>query len=116
MKKYLSTIFVIGGISVLVGAATFFTRWSLSPFIFTLGAILVVIVQFADRYRGSNLVLKRLYRQQQFSGLALLLTALFMFTTTHNEWVVCFCVATFLLLYTVFRISHVEEKEKRLNK
>lgn len=113
MKQIQPILFVIGAILILVGAITFITNWELSPYLYTAGALIVAVIQLINPYKGNNVVIKRLWIQQIFGGLALLLTSLFMFTTSHNEWIVCLTIAAFLELYTVFRISHEEEKEKK---
>jgi hypothetical protein len=41
------------------------------------------------------------------------MTAFFMFTSKHNEWVICLAIAAVLELYTSFRLAQEEEKEKK---
>jgi len=112
MQKYQSVIFIIGGILTVAGAATHITGWVLSPYIYTAGAIMVTVIQFIDGYHGDSFIIKRLRKQQIFGALLLLLTSLFMFTTRHNEWIVCLSIAAVLELYTAFRIPQEMEKEK----
>lgn len=112
MKKYQPIIFNLGFVILLVGAATFITGWNLSPYVYTLGAVMVAVVQLFDRYRGKNITIKRLYHQRTFAALILLLTSLFMFTTRNNEWVVCLTIGAILQLYTAFRIPQEEKKEQ----
>lgn len=113
MKQYQSIIFVTGALLALVGAATYITAWGPSPYIYTLGALMVAVVQYLNGYHGTNFIIKRLRKQQLFGATLLLLTAMFMFTTRNNEWVLCLTVAAILELYTAFRIPQEEEKEKR---
>ena len=112
MKQYQSIIFGIGAVLALVGAATYITAWHLSPYVYTVGALMVAVVQYLNGYNGTNFIIKRLRKQQVFGATLLLLTALFMFTTRNNEWVLCLTIAAVLELYTAFRIPQEEEKEK----
>lgn len=106
-------IFVVGACLLLTGAASYITGWMISPYLYTAGAVLVAAIQFMSGYKGQNPTIKRLRRQQIFAGILLLLTALFMFTTHGNEWIVSLTVAAVLELYSSLRISNEEEKEKR---
>lgn len=106
-------ISVIGGVLVLAGAGSFITGWPGSPIVYSIGAVLFAIPQLMDRYEGDNFIIRRLRRQQIFGALLLLMTAFFMFTGKHNEWIICLAIAAFLELYTSFRLSQEEEKEKK---
>lgn len=106
-------IFVAGACLLLTGAASYITGWALSPYIYAIGAVLVAAIQFVSGYQGNNFTIKRLRRQQIFAAVLLLLTALFMFTTHGNEWIVSLTVAAVLELYSSLRISHEEEKERK---
>lgn len=105
-------IFGAGAVLALVGAAVMITGWAYAPYIYCAGAAMVAFVQLANGYNGTNVTIKRLRKQQIFGAILLLLTGLFMFTTAHNEWVVCLTVAAVLELYTAYRIPYLEEKEK----
>ena len=61
MKKGYAVIQVVGAVLLLVGAMLQITRWELSPYIYTLGAVMFAYVQVMSRYEGKNLVvLKKL--------------------------------------------------------
>lgn len=111
--KIRSVVFILGGLLILAGAASFITGWIGSPIIYTVGAVFFAIPQLMDRYEGPNVIIRRLRRQQIFGALLLLMTSFFMFTGEHNEWVICLAIAAFLELYTSFRLSQEEEKEKK---
>ena len=100
---------MVGAVLILTGVALFITRTFLSPYIYSLGAILFVIPQLMDRYEGRNLIIIRLRRQQILGAMFLLLTALLMFLLEHNEWILS--LAAILELYTAFRIPKEIEKE-----
>lgn len=105
-------VFGIGAVLALVGAAVMITGWQYAPYIYSVGAVMVAFVQLANGYHGTNVTIKRLRKQQVFGAVLLLLTGLFMFTTKHNEWVVCLTIAAVLELYTAYRIPYLEEKDK----
>lgn len=110
MKKYQSITFGVGAILALIGAATYITRWEFSPWIYSLGALAVAIVQFSNQYKGTDQVLKRLYRQQMFGAVFLILAGVLMFTLPNgNEWMLCLTIAAVMELYTAFRIPKLEE-------
>ena len=57
MNKTYSYIQMIGALLVLVGAMLQITRWELSPYIYTVGAVLFAYVQvMMGRYDGKNLI------------------------------------------------------------
>lgn len=113
MKKYYPAIFITGALLILSGAAVMVTQWAYAPYLYSAGALMVAAVQFMDSYEGSDITMKRLRKQQVFGAILLLLTGVFMFTTRHNEWVVCLTIAAILELYAAFRMSHLEGKEKK---
>ncbi len=111
--KIRSLISIVGGLLILIGAGSFITGWFGSPILYSIGAVLFGVPQLMERYEGGNVVIRRLRRQQIFGALLLLMTSFFMFTSKHNEWVICLAIAAFLELYTSFRLSQEEEKEKK---
>lgn len=104
MKKLIPALFAVGAALVLVGAVTYSTKWTLAPYIYTIGAGFFALAQINTPYEGENKNIKRLRRQQVFSSILLVLTGAFMFTTHGNEWIACLCIAAVLQLYTAFRI------------
>ena len=111
--KIRSFLSMVGGLLVLVGAGSFITGWFGSPILYSVGAVLFAVPQLMERYEGGDIVIRRLRRQQIFGALLLLMTAFFMFTSKHNEWVICLAIAAVLELYTSFRLAQEEEKEKK---
>ncbi len=110
MKSFYSILFIVGSLLVLLGAASYITRWSLSPYLYSLGALLVAFVQFITPSSCQTLVVKRLRRQQLLAALLLLLTGAFMFLTRGNEWIVSLTIAAIIELYTAIRIPQEESK------
>ena len=113
MKKSDTIIQMIGAVLLLVGAMLQITRWELSPYIYTLGALMFAYVQVMSHYEGKNLIVRRLRRQQILGAMLLVLTGVLMFFTRHNEWILCLTVAAVLQLYTAYRIPAELEKENK---
>jgi drug/metabolite transporter (DMT)-like permease len=104
---------MIGALLVLVGAMLQITRWELSPYIYTVGAVLFAYVQvMVGRYDGKNLIIRRLRRQQIIGAILLVFAGVLMFTSKRNEWIVCLTIAAVLQLYTAYRIPSELEKDK----
>ena len=113
MNKTYSYIQMIGALLVLVGAMLQITRWELSPYIYTVGAVLFAYVQvMMGRYDGKNLIIRRLRRQQIIGAILLVFAGVLMYTSKRNEWIVCLTIAAVLQLYTAYRIPSELEKEK----
>ena len=112
MRKAYTVVQVVGALLLLVGAMLQITRWELSPYIYTVGAVMFAYVQVMSRYEGQNLIVRRLRRQQVLGAVLLVFAGVLMFVTRHNEWVLCLSAAAVLQLYTAFRIPSELEKEK----
>ena len=113
MNKAYQLIQVVGAVLLLVGAMLQITRWELSPYLYTIGAVLFAYVQIMSRYEGGNLVVRRLRRQQILGAVLLVFTGVLMFVTKHNEWVLSLTIAAILELYTAYRIPSELEKENK---
>lgn len=113
MRKAYTVVQVVGAVLLLVGAMLQITRWELSPYIYTLGAVMFAYVQVMSRYEGQNLIVRRLRRQQVLGAVLLVFAGVLMFVARHNEWVLCLSAAAVLQLYTAFRIPAELEKENK---
>ena len=103
---------MVGAVLLLVGAMLQITRWEISPYIYTLGAVMFSYVQVMSRYEGKNLIIQRLRRQQIVGAVLLVFAGVLMFVTRHNEWILCLSAAAVIQLYTAFRIPSEMEKDK----
>ena len=113
MNKTYSLIQIIGAVLLLIGAMLQITHWELSPYIYTIGAVLFAYMQVVmGRYDGKNLIIRRLRRQQIIGAVLLVFTGVLMFTSKRNEWIVCLTISAVLQLYTAYRIPSELEKEK----
>lgn len=112
MKKIQQTIYIIGGILLVVGAALYITQWAWAPYMYIIGSFLFGAMQMLDRYTGKSFILRRLRRQQLLGAIALMLTGVLMLASNHNEWILCLLVGCIFELYTAFRIPQELEKEQ----
>ena len=113
MKKIAPYLFYIGGLSCLVGFVLKITMWQYAPFLVTIGATLMALAQLNTMYKGPNLSIKRLTRQQFFGTLLLLASGAAMLSLKDNEWIVLAIIAAFLYNYTAFRLHKEEKKENQ---
>ena len=118
LNKFQNFVFLCGGLLIVIGAATYITGWNLSFYLFALGACCFSSMQILAGYEGTNLVVKRLRRQQVIGAIFILLAAAAMAMNTfrigfaqQNEWVLCLTIASVVELYTAFRIPSELEKE-----
>lgn len=112
MKQIKDLIYWTGGILLIVGACLIITGWKGAPWLYLVGAVLFAAMQFTERYKGTNFVVKRLFIQQKIGALLLVVTGVTMFLLRHNDWVVFLTVAVLLELYTSFRIPQELKKEE----
>ena len=101
-----------GAAVLFAGLVLQFFRWEFAPYVYMAGAAAFSYVQAMNGYKGNNIVIKRLYRQQLIGAILLVLTGVVMILFHRNEWIVCLTIAAFLELYTAFRIPQEEVKEK----
>lgn len=113
MKRGYTIVQVVGAVLLLAGAMLQITRWEVSPYIYTAGALMFAYVQVMNRYEGNNLIVRRLRRQQILGAMLLVIAGVLMFFTRHNEWILCLTVAAVLQLYTAYRIPAELEKENK---
>ncbi len=114
------SIYNMGGLLVVAGAMLYLvpSLQNYAPWVFTLGAIAFSFMQIMDGYEGSNIVIRRLRRQQVTGAIVLVATGFVMYMNIHNispfrgtEWMIFLMVAAVLELYTSFRIPAELKKE-----
>ena len=110
MKRLVQPLMLVGAVLALVGVTFYITHWSLSPYMYTIGATMVALAQINSPIKTDNLTLKRLRAQQVIGAILLVVTGALMFFMHRNEWIVCLSVAVILELYTAFRIPQELEK------
>lgn len=112
-------LYRLGGALLVIGAVLPLFSATAAAYTFALGAVLFSPIQMSDRYEGSNLIVRRLRRQQMLGALLLLVTAALMLTSLYQvppfrggEWRITLIIATVLEVYAIFRIDHEERKER----
>ena len=126
----------IGAIILLLGAATYITKWDSAPYYYAVGTMMFAIGQFSDRYMGDDPVLKRLRFQQVLGACFLIITGVLMFTdglharlvenpamggslnsflqtvTRRNNWIVTLSIGALFELYSSFRIDYITKNQE----
>ena len=128
LNSFQVAIYLIGALLMVIGAGTSILAWKAAPYVFAVGAIAFVSMQFLQPYEGANMVIRRLRRIQLFSDVFFLLSAALMIANTsnflgldyftyieyvYNKWVITLLIAAILQLYSTHRISHELEKEAK---
>ena len=128
LNSFQNSIFLIGALLMVVGAGTSVLAWKAAPYIFSVGTLCFVSMQFLQRYEGTNIVIRRLRRIMLLSDFLFLLSALLMIASTgnflgldhityieyvYNKWVITLLIAAVLQLYSTHRISYELGKEAK---
>lgn len=123
-----NAVYLIGALLMVVGAGTSMLAWKYAPYVFAVGALAFVSMQFLQRYEGTNVVIRRLRRMMLISDFLFLLSALLMIANTgnflgldyityieyvYNKWVITLLIAAILQLYSTHRISKELDKEAK---
>ena len=123
-----NAVYLIGALLMVVGAGTSMLAWKYAPYVFAVGALAFVSMQFLQRYEGTNVVIRRLRRMMLISDFLFLLSALLMIANTgnflgldyityieyvYNKWVITLLIAAILQLYSTHRISQELDKESK---
>ena len=128
LSRLQNAIFAIGAVLMLTGAAMVMFLPSVATYVFAIGALAYVAMQFQQRYEGTNFTIQRLRRIMLMSDVLLILAAALMFADRgnplgldhltwlnyiHNNWMVLLLLAAIIQLYTVFRIDAELQKEAK---
>ena len=126
LSRVENTIFMLGGLLMVIGAGTSLLAWSVAPYVFALGALCFAGMQMKQRYDGQNVTIRRLRRIMLISDVLFLVSALLMFASQRNifgldhityiqyvyqKWVVTLLIAAILQLYSFHRIGQELAKE-----
>ena len=107
-SKMKDKLAVVGAIVLFIGLALQFVKLAWAPYVYLVGACLFAYVQLVSDYKGKNIIIRRLRRQQLLGAMLLVLTGVIMLLWKR---IVCLTVAAVLELYTAFRIPQEEAKE-----
>lgn len=134
-NRLIESFTTVGGILLIAGAAVYITGWECSPYFYLAGSLMFASGQFADRYTGTDRIVKRLRRQQVLGAVFLLLTAALMFSeplhnrlladmnmggkfrsflleiTRKNNWIVTLTIGAVFELYSAFRLDHISRND-----
>ncbi len=112
MNKLISVIFATGAVLALGGLLTHLSQWELSPYLYLIGSAMVAISIIFMREKSDSLTVRRLYVQQIIGGILLFASAVMMFALQGNVWILGLAAACVFLLYSSFRLSAIEKKNK----
>ena len=138
-NRLIESFTTVGGVLLLFGAAVMITGWEYAPYLYLAGSFLFAVGQCADRYDGTDRIIRRLRAQQVTGACFLLITAALMFAdglhdrlltntsmgadmrtfllalTRRNNWIVTLCIGAVFELYSSFRLDS-RSKESGDNK
>ena len=104
-------IFRLGAILMLAGLAMHMVSSRLAMYIYGVGTLGFCLMQLRAEYKGNNLVIRRLRRQQLLACVFFILTLACMSMQVfqygpfrRNEWIVALAIGCVLELYTAWRI------------
>lgn len=134
-SRLIESFTTVGGILLIAGAAVYITGWDYAPYFYLAGSLMFASGQFADRYTGTDRIVKRLRRQQVLGAVFLLLTAALMFSeplhnrlladmnmggklhtfllslTRRNNWILSLSIGAVFELYSAFRLDHISRNK-----
>ena len=128
LSKFQITVFLVGGLLMVIGAGASLISCAWAPYVFAPGALCYVSMQMLQRYDGPSFTIRRLRRIMLLSDVLLLVSALLMFASSDNplgldymtylqyvyrKWVLTLLIAAVLQLYTTHRIGSELEKEAK---
>ncbi len=128
LNKLQSIVMLLGAVLMVIGASLYvFGEHTVAPIVFAPGTIAFSLMQYRQKYLGTDLTLRRLRRIMLAGAALFVVSALLMvensyqivyplFSKTidgwnayvryvHNNWVVALLVAAILQLYSTHRIS-----------
>lgn len=131
LSKLQSTLFLIGGVLMVVGAGcyAFLVAQQVVCWVYLVGALIFASMQVNQTYEGNSHTIKRLKRIMTTADIFFVLSGLLMvdsaymflrdsFSDTvtylnliYNKWVLMLLVAAILEMYTMHRISSELKKE-----
>lgn len=125
MSRLQSTLFLLGGALMVVGAGCFAFLYAqrVACWIYLVGAFVFAVMQVADNYDGPNLTIRRLKRIMTLADIMFVLSGILMVDTAYqflrdvfsdavayynavyNKWVLMLLIAALLEMYTMHRMS-----------
>ena len=133
LNKIQSIIFLVGGLLMVVGACCFAIMWQqdIVSWIYLVGALLFAVIQIMQSYDGNSLSVKRLKSIMTLADVLFVVAGLLMIdkvygvfcpmfdnfesyvSILYNKWVIVLLIAAVLEMYTMHRIEHELNNEKK---
>ncbi len=105
LKNKNEVFFFVGGVISIIGAISSVLNYVYAPYLFSLGALILVVLQVQSTFQNNDeksFRQKRLVKIQLFSSLLLVLASYFMFTES-NAWVVAVLIYGLTQFFLSFR-------------
>ncbi len=130
LSKIESGILLVGAILMVIGSCAAVLGQLWSPWLFAMGVVMFVLMQFKQSYEGNSLTIRRLRTILIFSDIMFIAAAFLMFANQtnflglsqihyvqyiHNNWVIALLIAAILQLYATHRLGTELKKEKAAN-
>jgi hypothetical protein len=104
----LQLLYGVGYLLLMVGTILYFSEYKVAPYIFSLGAVCLIVVRVVLPIDQSDFRTKRLNKIHAFATLVLVASAYGMFIH-HYLWLAGLLVSTILDLYISFRLPKKEK-------
>ncbi|MGC9150404.1 MAG: hypothetical protein ACP5F6_01400 [Microbacter sp.] len=103
-------IYGLGYVLLIVGTILFYEQHAVAPFIFSLGAVLLLVIRVIHPIDTTNFRTKRLNMIHAFATLVLLATAYAMFIH-YYLWIAGLLLSTLIDLYVSFRLPKSKRQD-----
>ena len=90
-------------------------HWEYTKYVFAFGAVLALAERLTERYQGTNVRIKRLYRMGKISALFYCVSAFFLLYPEVNSqnWLPFLMAGAVLQVYATFAVEHEMKKEAK---
>ncbi|MBB3187040.1 hypothetical protein [Microbacter margulisiae] len=109
--QILKGIYGLGYILLIIGTILYFEKQAVAPFLFSLGAVFLLVVRIILPIDSVNFKTKRLNTIHAFATLILLASAYGMFVH-YYLWIAGLCLSTLIDLYVSFRLPKHNQQEE----
>ncbi|MGN0281755.1 MAG: hypothetical protein ACI4B3_05585 [Prevotella sp.] len=128
LNRVENVIFLVGAVMIVIGSAANLFMQSWAPYVFAMGVVAYVLMQFKQNYDGENVTIRRLRRIVLVSDVFFIISAVLMFASidnilgldyityvqyVHNKWVATLLIAAILQLYSSHRLGKELSKETK---
>lgn len=103
-------IYGLGYVLLIIGTILFYEKQMVAPYLFSLGAVFLLVIRVVLPIDSSNFRTKRLNMIHAFATLVLLATAYAMFIR-YYLWIAGLLLSTLIDLYVSFRLPKNKKQE-----